>query len=439
MTETASYITLALLTALAALCGAFFAHIRAQRQITGLREENASLKATVSIERRTTEEKVAMIESARNQLTDTFAALSSQALRNSTEEFLKLAQQGMQQFHVRAQGDLDQKEKSIGVLMQPVKEALTRTEQQLRELEKERKEAYGSLSKHLESMAQTQQLLQGETRNLVQALRRPEVRGQWGEMTLKRLAELAGMVQYCDFVEQETVKGEEGNLRPDMMVRMPDGREIVVDVKTPLDAYLSAVEAPDDTVRTWHLERHARKVRDRVRELAGRSYWAQFKHSPDFVVMFIPGDQFLSAALDVDRDLLEYALSQKVVLATPTSFVALLRAVGYGWRQLSLAENAEKIRDLGEELYQRLSTFTDHLSKLGKNLSSSLDHYNKAVGSFERQVMPGARKFTEMGITPRKPMPDLDQIEKGVRQMEEAKTTAPHEKEGGELEPPAKH
>lgn len=439
MTEAASYITLALLTALAALCGAFFAHIRAQRQITGLREENASLKATVNIERRTTEEKVAMIESARNQLTDTFAALSSQALRNSTEEFLKLAQQGMQQFHVRAQGDLEQKEKSIGVLMQPVKEALTRTEQQLRELEKERKEAYGSLSKHLESMAQTQQLLQGETRNLVQALRRPEVRGQWGEMTLKRLAELAGMVQYCDFVEQETVQGENGNLRPDMVVRMPDGREIVVDVKTPLDAYLSAVEAPDDTVRTWHLERHARKVRDRVRELAGRNYWAQFKHSPDFVVMFIPGDQFLSAALDVDRDLLEYALGQKVVLATPTSFVALLRAVGYGWRQLSLAENAEKIRDLGEELYQRLSTFTDHLSKLGKNLSSSLDHYNKAVGSFERQVMPGARKFTEMGITPRKPMPDLDQIEKGVRQMESAAATAPPEETAVELDPLAKH
>ena len=439
MTETASYITLALLTALAALCGAFFAHIRAQRQITNLREENASLKATMNIERRTTDEKVAMIESARNQLTDTFASLSSQALRNSTEEFLKLAQQGMQQFHVRAQSDLDQKEKSIGVLMQPVKEALTRTEQQLRELEKERKEAYGSLSKHLETMAQTQQLLQGETRNLVQALRRPEVRGQWGEMTLKRLAELAGMVQYCDFVEQETTKGEEGNLRPDMVVRMPDGREIVVDVKTPLDAYLSAVEAPDDTVRTWHLERHARKVRDRVRELAGRNYWAQFKRSPDFVVMFIPGDQFLSAALDVDRDLLEYALSQKVVLATPTSFVALLRAVGYGWRQLSLAENAEKIRDLGEELYQRLSTFTEHLSKLGKNLSSSLDHYNKAVGSFERQVMPGARKFTEMGITPRKPMQDLDQIEKGVRQVEENAPAAPHEADGDELEPPAKH
>jgi len=418
MTVSISYAMLALLIALAALGGAVLGHLRAQRQITALREENAGLRATVNVERRTTDEKVAMIESARSQLTDTFAALSSQALRNSTEEFLKLAQQGMQQFHTRAQGDLDQKEKSIGVLMQPVKEALTRTEQQLRELEKERKEAYGSLSKHLESMAQTQLLLQGETRNLVQALRRPEVRGQWGELTLRRLAELAGMVQYCDFFEQETVKGEEGSLRPDMIVRMPDGREIVIDVKTPLDAYLSAVEAPDDAIRSWHLERHARKVRDRVRELASRNYWAQFKHSPDFVVMFIPGDQFLTAALDVDRDLLEYALGQKVVLATPTSFVALLRAVAYGWRQQNLAENAEKIRDLGEDLYQRLSTFTEHLSKLGKNLSSSLDHYNKAVGSFERQVLPGARKFAEMGINSRKPMQDLDQIEKGVRQME---------------------
>lgn len=417
MTETAIYVTFALLTALAALCGAFLAHIRAQRRIAQLREENASLKATVNVERRTTDEKVAMIENARNQLTDTFAALSSQALRISTEEFLKLAQQGMKQFHVQAQSDLDQKEKSFGVLMQPVKEALSRTEQQLREIEKERKEAYGSLSKHLESMAQTQLLLQGETRNLVQALRRPEVRGQWGELTLRRLAELAGMVQYCDFFEQESIKGVEGILRPDMVVRMPDGREIVVDVKTPLDAYLSAVEAPDDAVRTWHLERHARKVRDRVRELASRNYWAQFKHSPDFVVMFIPGDQFLSSALDLDRDLLEYALGQKVVLATPTSFVALLRAVAYGWRQQSLAENAEKIRDLGEELYQRLGTFTEHLSKLGKNLSGSLDHYNKAVGSFERQVIPGARKFAEMGIASRKSMQELDQIEKGVRQM----------------------
>jgi len=415
---TTTYIMLALLIALASAASAVLTYLRVQRNIGRLKEENASLKATLEIERRTTGEKMAMIESARNQLSETFTALSSQALKSSTEEFLKLAQENFKQLHIQAKGDLDQKEKSIDNLLKPVQEALTRTDQQLRNLEKERKEAYGSLSKHLETMAQTQQLLQGETRNLVQALRRPEVRGQWGEITLKRLAELAGMVEYCDFYEQETIQGETGNLlRPDMVVRMPDGREIVVDVKTPLDAYLSAVEAPDDGVRAWHLERHARKVRERVRELASRNYWAQFKHSPDFVVMFIPGDQFLSAALDIDRDLLEYALGQKVILATPTSFVALLRAVAYGWRQQSLAENAEKIRDVGEDLYQRLGTFTEHLAKLGKNLGSSLDHYNKAVGSFERQVIPGARKFAEMGITSRKPLQEIDQIEKGVRQM----------------------
>ncbi len=419
MTETATYVTMALLAALAALTGAFIAHLRAQRHITQLREENAGLRATVDIERRGSEEKIRMVEGARQQLTETFAALSNQALRSSTEEFLKLAQENLKQHHVEAQSTLTQKEQAIGNLLTPVKEALQRTDLHLRELEKDRKEAYGSLSKHLEHMAQTQQLLQGETRNLVQALRRPEVRGQWGELTLKRLAELAGMVQYCDFYEQETTTSAAGTQRPDMVVRMPDGREIVVDVKTPLDAYLSAVEAPDDALRRRHLERHARKVRERVRELASRNYWAQFKHSPDFVVMFIPGDQFLTAALDVDRELLEYALGQKVVLATPTSFVALLRSVAYGWRQLSLAENAEQIRDLGEEMYHRLSTFTEHLAKLGKNLGSSLDHYNKAVGSFERQLIPAARKFTEMGITPRKPLHELDQIEKGARQVGE--------------------
>lgn len=417
MTTTATYAILALLTALAALAGALFAYLRSQRRITELKEENATLKATIEIERRTAGEKMSIIENARTQLSETFTTLSSQVLRSSTEEFLKLAQENLKQFHIQAQGEMDQKEKSIENMLKPVKEALSRTDGHLRELEKERKEAYGSLTKHLETMAQTQILLQGETRNLVQALRRPEVRGQWGEITLKRLAELAGMVEYCDFYQQETKQGETGNLRPDMVIRMPDGREIVVDVKTPLDGYLSAVEAPDDGIRIKHLERHARKVRDRVRELASRNYWAQFKHSPDFVVMFIPGDQFLSAALDIDHDLLEYALGQKVILATPTSFVALLRAVAYGWRQQNLAENAEKIRDVGEDLYYRLSNFTEHLAKLGKNLGNSLDNYNKAVGSFERQVIPGARKFADMGITPRKELHDLDQIEKGARQV----------------------
>ncbi|MEK7303518.1 MAG: DNA recombination protein RmuC, partial [Pseudomonadota bacterium] len=369
--------------AIAGALGWFIARLRAQRLIT-------ELTTTLELERRQAVDKLAEIEK-------TFAMLSSEALRQNSKSFLQLAQESLKQFHVQAKGDLDLKEKAVENMVRPIREALEKTEQQVRLMEKERKEAYGALHKHLETMTQTQLLLQGETRNLVQALRRPEVRGQWGEMTLKRLAELAGMVEHCDFTTQETVSGEDGKMRPDMVVRMPDGREIVVDVKTPLDAYLSAIEAADDATRVKHLEHHARKVRERVRELATKAYWNQFKNAPDFVVLFIPGDQFLSAALDMDRELLEDALKQKVILATPTSFVALLRAVAYGWRQEALAANADLIREVGEDLYQRLAVFTEHLSKLGGSLEGSVSAFNKAVGSFDSKVLPGARKFVEMG------------------------------------------
>ncbi|MEJ2397445.1 MAG: DNA recombination protein RmuC [Gammaproteobacteria bacterium] len=279
-------------------------------------------------------------------------------------------------------------------------------------------QAYGALHTHLETMARTQSDLQDQTRQLVNALRRPEVRGQWGELTLKRLVELAGMVEHCDFFEQEQVDTEAGRQRPDMIIRMPDQREIVVDVKTPLDAYLSAIEAGDDASRTQHLQRHARNVRQRVQELSSKAYWSQFKDAPNFVVLFIPGDQFLSAALDQDRNLLEDALRKQVILATPTSFVALLRAVAYGWRQEQLAKNAEEIRKAGEELYQRLGNFSGHLQKLGRNLESGLKAYNSAVGSFDGRVMPSARKFVELGISPGKPLEEAQQIETGIRSVE---------------------
>ena len=298
---------------------------------------------------------------------------------------------------------------------------LTREEERelgIRVMEHERKEAYGALTHHLESMSQAQQALQGETRNLVKALSRPEVRGQWGEMTLKRLAELAGMVEHCDFYEQEHTQTAEGALRPDMIVRMPGNREIVVDVKTPLDAYLSAVEATDEKERETHLLRHSKNVRKRVQELATKGYWNQFQHAPDFVVLFIPGDQFLSAALDNDHALIEDAMQKKVILATPTSFVALLRAVAYGWRHEALTENAEVIRQVGEELYGRLSTFADHLGRTGKSLNSSVQHFNKAVSSFNSRVIPGARKFTEMGISAKKDVESIEQIETVTRDPE---------------------
>ncbi len=393
-------ILIVIITAVIALAlGWLLAYLRGQNKI-------AALETTLKIER----------QSAGN-LEKTFALLSNQALTRNNQAFLQLAQETLKHFHTQAKGDLEQKEKAVENLVKPIKEALEKTEQQIRQMEKERQEAYGALTKHLETMVHTQQLLHGETRNLVQALRRPEVRGQWGEMTLKRLAELAGMVEYCDFFSQEQVGQGDGALRPDMVVRMPDGREIVVDVKTPLDAYLSATEAGDDVARAQHLQHHARKVRERVRELAGKAYWSQFKNAPDFVVLFIPGDQFLSAALDIDRDLLEDALRQKVILATPTSFVALLRAVAYGWRQQTLAANAVQVREAGEELYARLATFTEHLAKLGRSLDSSVACYNKAVGSFDTKVLPGARKFTEMGVSAKKPLEELEQIEKGLRQI----------------------
>jgi DNA recombination protein RmuC len=402
---------------LAALAAASVTFLLRHGEHQRLRDENAQLRASLEAERRASEERGVAFETARAQLAASFNSLAGEALKHNTTEFLKLAQENLKQYQVQAQGELSQREKAVENLVKPIYQALEKTEAQVRQMEKERQTAFGALTKHLETMAESHRLLQGETRNLVQALRRPEVRGQWGEMTLKRLAELAGMVEHCDFVEQATVRSEDGLLRPDMIVRMPDARDIVVDAKTPLDAYLSAMEATDDETRQKELARHARKLRDRVKELAGKAYWQQFSQSPDFVVLFIPGDQFLSAALDVDRRLLEDALADKVIIATPTSFVALLRAVAYGWRQQSLAENAERIREVGEELYGRLTTFTEYLAKLGKSLETSVGHFNKAVGSFDARVLPSARKFAEMGVSAKKELEKPEQVETGVRQV----------------------
>ena len=398
-----TYLLVTGIALIAGLIGWLLGRLSSQRRI-------AELETRLQLNAESTEQTQASIETL-------FGHLPSQALDKSSESFLRLAEQTLGKFHERAKGDLSEREKAVESLVKPIREALEKTEKQIRMMEHERKEAYGSLHKHLETMSFTQQQLHGETRNLVQALRRPEVRGQWGEMTLKRLAELAGMVEHCDFVEQHQIKGEDGQLRPDMIVRMPDGREVVVDAKTPLDAYLSAIEAGDDETRKQFLEHHARNVRKHVRELASKAYWNQFRKAPDFVILFIPGDQFLAAALDQDAALLEDALKEQIILTTPTSLVALLRAVAYGWRQEALAENAELIRDAGVDLYQRLATFSEHMARVGRGLDSALTHYNRAVGSFESKVLPGARKFTEMGVSPGKQLETPEQIEKGVRSV----------------------
>jgi len=361
-------------------------------------------------------ERSVAIERAHERLKSAFDDLAAASLRSNSELFLKLARENLGQQHLQAAHTLKEREQAIETLLKPVQEALKRTETQISSIEKERHEAFGAIRQHLESVNLTQTALQRETRNLVNALRRPEVRGQWGELSLRRLVELAGMTPHCDFTEQVHTESEEGALRPDLIVHMPDGRDLVVDVKAPLDAYLEAVDAPNDEVRVAALRRHSQLVADRVRALASKAYWKQFEKSPDFVILFIPGDQFLAAALNERPGLLDEAIRQSVILATPTSFIAMLKAIAYGWRQQALAKNAATIRDLGEELYKRLSVFGSHLGKLGAALNRSVEAYNSAVGSLERQVLPAARRFTELGLQSDRALEQLEPIDKLARE-----------------------
>lgn len=373
-------------------------------------------------------EREAAVEAASSRLATAFSSLANQSLKSNSENFLRLAEQSLGAQHERAKREMGNREQAVENLVKPIKDALHQSQMQIAALEKARSEAYGGIREQLESMKLSQQSLTQETQNLVNALRRPQVRGRWGEITLRRLVELAGMVEHCDFQEQVHTSGEDKAIRPDMIVRMPDQRELVVDVKTPLDAYLEAIEAKDDIQRKLRLERHARNVRDHVRKLASKTYWQQFSKSPEFVILFIPGDQFLSAALNDDPELIEYALSEQIILATPTSFVALLKAVAYGWRQLALADNAEEIRKLAEDLYGRLTAFMGHMNKVGKQLASSVENYNRAVGSLERKVLPGARKFVELGIRPKKKLEEAQPLESLPRSVVE--TDGDDEKSG---------
>jgi len=360
-------------------------------------------------------ERTATLERAMEQLDRRFDDLAGRQLRENIENFLRLAKENLGQHQQLAQSTLQEREKAIESLVKPIQESLARTTEALREIEVERQRDFGSLRQHLTDMRETHSALQRETRNLVQALSKPQVRGQWGEIALRRLVELAGMTSHCDFEEQVHVIGEDGALRPDMVIHMPDDRDLVVDVKTPLDAYLQAVEATSDELRTTALRRHAQHVGERVRLLSSKNYAAQFERAPEFVVLFLPGDQFLSAALDQQPDLLESAMRSGVILATPSSFIALLKAVHYGWQNVRLAEGAERIRRLAEDLYSRLGTFRNHLARLGSALENSVRAFNASIGSLERNVLPGARKFTELGVRGDKTIEVLEEIEVAVR------------------------
>ena len=363
-------------------------------------------------------ERTVTLDRAMEQLDRRFDDLAGRQLRENIENFLRLARENLGGHQQIAQSSLKEREQAIEALVKPIQESLTRTSDALREIEAERQRDFGSLRQHLTDMRETQTALQRETRNLVQALSKPQVRGQWGEIALRRLVELAGMTAHCDFEEQVHVAGEDGALRPDMVVHLPEGRDVVVDVKTPLDAYLAAVEAPTDEARAVALRRHAQHVADRVRMLSSKNYAAQFAQAPQFVVLFLPGDQFLSAALDQQPDLLDRAMSNNIILTTPSTLLALLKAVHSGWQNMRLAENAERIRSLAEDLYARLATFRNHMGKIGGSLESSLRAFNAAVGSLERSVLPGARKFVELGVRGDKPIEELAEIEVSVRIVE---------------------
>jgi len=397
-----------------------------------MKSATARLETAISLERKANEEKIALLDRMTSELRESFQALSAEALKSNNQAFLQLANATLQNFQSQAKGDLELRQKAVETLVAPINESLKQVDQQIQQLEAARREAYGDLTAQVRSLITTQEKLQSETGNLVRALRAPTVRGRWGEIQLKRVVELAGMLAYCDFVEQETVNTGSGRLRPDLIVRLPGGKNVVVDAKTPLLAYLDAVESTDDDFRRQKLADHAAQVRTHMAQLSSKSYWEQFESTPEFVVMFLPGETFFSAALEQEPGLIEHGVALKIIPASPTTLIALLKAVAYGWNQEKLARNAREISILGKELYERLRTLGTHFEKVGRGLDNAVEAYNKTVGSLESRVMVSARKFAELGAPVADEIGELAPIETTTRNLtldfndaEAAETLAP--------------